>query len=551
MKSSILSKQSGQHFFAGLFLGLPWTLSFSPFELWWVGLFSVLLLPVVLTVIANKASLQGLRLRQTDPNWPLFLGGFGFGLSAFCLGIHWLYISLHTYGGLMGWFAVVSVFLFSAYLALFSGFATWVYLKCSRIHNQSFNSLLLPLIWAGAWTFFEWLRGTLFTGFAWLSLGDSLVDSPFEFLLPWFGSYGALFVLILVGSYLIQMVELLVSRQRSAQVISISVHGLLAIALIGGVILFKNKEIKTQTTPAWSLVGIQTNVDQSIKFDPDMIVSNMEKVFGLGQEGLAKLPAHGTLIFPETVTPLLWTDQPKKWTEVFRDFGADREGDVMMGAALQDGQDYYNSIIHLNGDEQGKALEVPINRHAKRHLVPFGEFIPTGFHWFVRMLNMPMGEFTRGQGEIAPFLTQSNSVISTVCYEDTFSGEFAALLQDSKQEATVLLNLSNLAWFGQSWALEQHAQMGRTRSSEHRKPTIRVTNTGLSGVIDEKGQWIQKIPPGTEQSWPAQIQGRLGLTPFAKIGEKLWFGLWMVALVAFVFRLRAVKAYNSGLSGNL
>lgn len=549
--SKRLNKHAGQHFIAGLFLGLPWTLSFSPFELWWVGLVCVLLLPVVLQRLTRRAS--SLRVRSSFPEsaLPLFLGGFGFGLSAFCLGIHWLYISLHTYGGLMDWFAVVSVFLFSAYLALFSGFASWAYLKSSRFQNPHSYSVLLPLIWAGSWTFFEWLRGTLFTGFAWLSLGDSLVDSPFEFLLPWLGSYGALFVLIFTGSSAIQFILMIISRQRSAYTLSISVHGLLVLVCIGGGVLLKNMEPKTQVTKAWSLVGVQTNVDQSIKFDPDMIVSNMEKVFGLGHAGLAKLPANGTLIFPETVTPLLWTDQPKKWTEQFRDFGANREGDVIMGAALQDGQDYYNSIIHLTGDEQGKALEVPQNRHAKRHLVPFGEFIPTGFHWFVRMLNMPMGEFTRGQGEIAPFMTQSNSVVSTVCYEDTFSGEFAKLLQDSKQEATVLLNLSNLAWFGQSWALEQHAQMGRTRSSEHRKPSIRVTNTGLSGVIDERGQWIQKIPPGTEQTWSAQIQGRMGLTPFAKIGEKLWFGLWMVALVAFVFRLRAMKAYNSGLSGNL
>lgn len=543
--SKILNKQSGQHFIAGLFLGLPWTLSFSPFELWWVGLACVLLLPVVLV---------GLPKLPTSPpgsaGWAMFLGGFGFGLSAFCIGIHWLYISLHTYGGLPGVFAILSVFLFSAYLALFSGFASWVYSRTSSCSSKSAFSVTQPVVWAGAWTFFEWLRGTLFTGFAWLSLGDTLVDSPFEFLLPWLGSYGALYLLIFAGSCLIQVLCMVFSSRRAEHTLSVSLHALCVIVCLGAGVLLKNLEPSLKVTPAWKVVGIQTNVDQSIKFDPDMIVSNMEKVFGLGLVGLAKLPEEGTLIFPETVTPLLWTDQPQKWTEAFRDFGANRSGDVVMGAALQDGQDYYNSIIHLSGDEQGKALEIPQNRHAKRHLVPFGEFIPTGFHWFVRMLNMPMGEFTRGHGEITPFLTQSNAVVSTVCYEDTFSGEFAQLLKESKQEATVLLNLSNLAWFGQSWALEQHAQMGRTRSSEHRKPSVRVTNTGLSGVIDERGQWIHKIPPGTEQSWPAQIQGRIGLTPFAKVGENLWFCLWMVALVAFVFRFRAMKAYNSGLSGN-
>lgn len=520
-------------FALGVLLGLPWALAFAPFQWWWLGVFAVCVLPRVLPFFPRSS-------RRSD-----FSIGFGFGLAAFCVGVHWLYISLHDYGGLNAPLAVVSVFLVAAYLALFAGLSTLLYGLLARSGPSVFH----PVVWAGLWTFSEWLRGTLFTGFAWLSLGDALVDSPFAFLLPHLGNYGALFALMWAAGSMLDCLCGLAGRLFPRVPVSFAsrASGLGALLSTSVLAALWAVPLDQRVAPVWVFTGVQTNVDQSIKFDPDMIVHNMERVFDLGDQGLATLPAQGTLIFPETVTPLIWTDQPQAWLERFRGYAAGRDGDVIMGAALQEGRDYTNSIVQLQGEEEGADLDLPPHRHAKRHLVPFGEFIPTGFHWFVRLLNMPMGEFARGQGPIQPFLAQSNAIVSTVCYEDTFSGEFAGLLQGSATEATVLLNLSNLAWFGQSWALEQHAQMGRTRSAEHRKPTVRVTNTGLSGVVDARGQWLLKVPPGTRQTWAAQVQGRVGLTPFAKTGQLIWFGLWFLALVAFLVRFRAVRAYNSAL----
>lgn len=501
----------------GALLGAPWVLSFAPVSWWWLGLVLITALPYV-------------ALKTRRP----WLTGLAFGWSAYGIGVSWLHISLHTYGGLPSLLAWAAVAAFTFYLALFSALALWLYSRFSAKNPSPNAAVFNAFLWAALWTFFEWARGTFMTGFAWLGLGDALVDSPFANLLPWLGSHGALFVLMLLGHLLVSLV---LGRQlRNAMVFGVLVAG--TVGLI---------QLPTPTQSAGSLpvVGVQTNVDQSIKFDPDLIVFNMQKAFALGDVAKQQLSNRGgLLVFPETVNPLVWTDTPVEWQTRFRDFATPNHTTVIMGSAIQEGPRYYNSIVMFQGDEPLEDLEVPKTRHDKRHLVPFGEFIPLGFKWFVAMLNMPMGEFTSGTGPLQPFMVQGNALASTVCYEDIFSGEFAQLVAKSTQEPTVFVNLSNLAWFRQSWALDQHAQMGRTRSAEHRKPGLRVTNTGLSGLVDEKGRWVEKAAPGQALVWSGQIEGRLGKTFFAKWGDRLWFSIWGAVLLLLCVREWRLKAYN-------
>ena len=505
--------------FAGALLGAPWVLSFAPLSLWWLGL----LLLAVLPFVAQKSSRP-------------WLTGLAFGWSAYGFGVSWLHISLHTYGGLPSMLAWAAVAAFTLYLALFPALALYVYSRFAVARAESTSlTMFNGLLWASLWTFFEWARGTFMTGFAWLGLGDALVDSPFANLLPWLGSYGSLFVLMLIGHLLVSWVL----ARRSGMVLAVSSVLVLVAVLV-------QLPVKTKGVGALTVVGVQTNVDQSIKFDPDLIVSNMQKAFALGDVARQQLAQRGggLLVFPETVNPLVWTDTPEEWRTTFRDFATPGKTAVIMGSAIQEGSRYFNSIVMFQGDESPEDLEVPRTRHDKRHLVPFGEFIPLGFKWFVAMLNMPMGEFTSGSGPLRPFLLNGNALASTVCYEDIFSGEFAGLVKDSTQEPTLFVNLSNLAWFGQSWALDQHAQMGRTRSAEHRKPGLRVTNTGVSGIVNEHGQWTQRVEPGQALVWSGEIEGRLGQTFFAKWGDRLWFSIWGVVLLLLCVREWRLKAYN-------
>ena len=475
--------------------------------------------------------------------------GWGFGLGAFVFGVSWLYISLHDYGDLPAILAMVSVVFFSAYLGLFAGFSSWAYAYVlAHLQKKQFgfglDAGVRALTWAALWSFFEWVRGTLFTGFAWLSLGDALVDSPFSGLLPWLGSYGALFVVLFSCAWSLAWVL----RGWRVRTWACGFAACVGVGLPwGGVLAFQLLEGSTQARGTVEVVALQTNVDQSIKFDPTRVVSNMNAIFEMAELAQERMStADGVLIFPETVSPLIWNEMPKEWLSRFQGFVAQGTRSVLLGAALEEQGQFYNSILQLDGTVQNQTLGTPLLRHDKRHLVPFGEFVPWGFHWFVRLLNMPMGEFGRGTGALRPFAVgQGQFFAGTVCYEDTFSGEFARLIRDATQEPTVLLNLSNLAWFGQSWALDQHAQMGRVRSAEHRKPGVRVTNTGASGVIDERGQWIQKIEPGQRVVWQAQVSGRKGLTFFATHGAWVWYLMWIAALAAVFVRIVAPGAYNS------
>jgi len=512
-------------FLAGAFLGAPWVLSFAPLSLWWLGLVLLAVLPFV--------------ARKTSRPW---LTGLAFGWSAYGFGVSWLHISLHTYGGLPSMLAWAAIAAFTLYLALFPALALWIYCRFSVLREQSLlGTTFNALLWAALWTFFEWARGTFMTGFAWLGLGDALVDSPFSNLLPWLGSYGSLFVLMLFAHLVLSFVM----NRRPSKVFA-------AAAVLGGLLVLVQVPVKTRSASPLTVVGVQTNVDQSIKFDPDLIVSNMQKAFALGDVAKQQLSQQGggLLVFPETVNPLVWTDTPVEWRTTFRDFATPGETAVIMGSAIQEGSRYFNSIVMFQGNEALEALEVPETRHDKRHLVPFGEFIPLGFKWFVAMLNMPMGEFTSGSGPLKPFMVRGNALASTVCYEDIFSGEFAGLVANSTQEPSMFVNLSNLAWFGQSWALDQHAQMGRTRSAEHRKPGLRVTNTGVSGIVNEHGQWTQRVEPGQALVWSGQVEGRLGKTFFAKWGDRLWFSIWGVVLLLLCVREWRLRAYNRAHSIN-
>lgn len=516
-----------RQFLTGTALGAPWFLAFAPFSHWWLALGLLLLLFALL-------------VRLEKPSQAFWLG-FGFGWGAFCVGVSWLYISLHTYGGLPSVLAVLSVAAFSAYLALFSAMASLLLHRCV-VGPNGFKSAgaMAAFVWAAGWTFFEWLRGTFLTGFAWLNAGDTLVDSPLAGLLPWLGNYGAWALLLWLA-----ICVLLVSTPRLAGVPRRNSFITGAVAL-GCVVGLLSLPVQTEPTPNLQVAGVQTNVDQSIKFDPDLIVSNMEKAFSLGDLALDELGKRGggLVLFPETVNPLIWTDTPRSWRERFQSFAQPQSSQVIMGTAIEENGRYFNSIVKFDGLETDEELVLPQNRHDKRHLVPFGEFIPWGFAWFVALLDMPMGEFTRGSGPLHTFSVNGNQMASTVCYEDIFSGEFAGLLRSAQAEPTYFINLSNLAWFGQSWALDQHAQMGRTRSAEHQKPGLRVTNTGMSGLIDHHGQWVVKAQPGADVVWLAELPGRTGRTFFAKFGPSLWYGMWIVGLVCVMLRLKALRAYN-------
>jgi apolipoprotein N-acyltransferase len=174
-------------------------------------------------------------------------------------------------------------------------------------------------------------------------------------------------------------------------------------------------------------------------------------------------------------------------------------------------------------------------RYDKHHLVPFGEFIPTGFRWFTQLMNIPLGDFNRGPVGPASFAVHGERIGANICYEDLFGEELAARFEDDATAPTIFANISNIGWFGDTIAIDQHLQISRMRALEFERPMLRATNTGATVVIDHHGRVTHSLPRFTQGVLEGTVQGRTGLTPFAWWAARV--GLWPLGLGALIIVL--------------
>ncbi|HZW75504.1 MAG TPA: apolipoprotein N-acyltransferase, partial [Caldimonas sp.] len=248
--------------------------------------------------------------------------------------------------------------------------------------------------------------------------------------------------------------------------------------------------------------------------------------------------ARGELVVgPETVIPVMPDDLDEAWwhglLERFRVPGRAAILGIPLGDAVHG---YTNSAIGISAE--ASVLPEGFYRYDKHHLVPFGEFVPNGFHWFTAMMNIPLGDFERGPLAAPSFDVGGERVAPNICYEDLFGEELAARFVPEAGAPTILANISNIGWFGRTIAVEQHLRISRMRTLELQRPMIRATNTGATVVIDHRGTVTHSLPPFTVGILEGSVEGRQGLTPFAIWAGHL--GLWPLALaaVALLFVLR-------------
>jgi apolipoprotein N-acyltransferase len=174
---------------------------------------------------------------------------------------------------------------------------------------------------------------------------------------------------------------------------------------------------------------------------------------------------------------------------------------------LEAEQRYYNAVVSLGTS--------PTQGYAKSHLVPFGEFVPPGFGWIVAVLRIPLSDFSRGSDGQRPLRLAGQRVALNVCYEDAFGPEIIRQLP----EATLLANVSNVAWFGDSLAPAQHLRIARMRSIETGRTMLRATNTGVTAVIDPRGAVVGRLPSFSAGVLEASVQGYEGATPYVRAGN--------------------------------
>jgi apolipoprotein N-acyltransferase len=457
--------------------------------------------------------------------------GWAFGTGWLCAGTWWLYISLHTYGGLPGWMAVVAVFLLAAALSLYLALAmaVWSRWRSGGVWGDA-------ALFAAVWLLAELARGIVFTGFPWVASGYSQVDAPLAALAPWVGVYG-------VGALLAFAAALLAGALGGGQEGGIgSSRRLVPVAAPVGVALallllpnLAGPVSFSRDAGTISVSLLQTNVAQDEKFAAERMPESLRWV----AEALQS--ARGSLVVaPETAVPLLPADleemAPGYWVALRRYF-AQPGRYALVGVPLGDFDiGYTNSVVGLSaasapaGLDAARATGTAPYRYDKVHLVPFGELIPTGFHWFTAMMNIPLGDFTRGPLNAPSFDAAGQRVAPNICYEDLFGEELALRFADPARAPTLFANVSNIGWFGDSIAIPQHLQISRFRTLEFQRPMIRATNTGATALIDHRGRVVASLPPFTRGMLEGSVQGRDGITPYA--GWAARAGLWPLILLA-------------------
>jgi apolipoprotein N-acyltransferase len=426
--------------------------------------------------------------------------------------VYWLYISMHRYGGMPAWLAALAVVLMALLLgsitALGTGAALW--LKQRRAASAAITALLiLPACWALS----EWLRGWVFTGFPWIVSGYAHNASPLAGFAPLVGVYGIGWIAALLAG----AIALLPLAGRSARY---ALAALLIATFAAGSGLQQVAWTHASGQPL-SVRLLQGNVPQEMKFS----ATELGNTLALYRNMIEAAPAD-LIATPETAIPLFIQQLPPDYLPQLTQFARQSGSRVALGIPLADGPEQYaNGVLGL-----GAGGAQPY-RYDKHHLVPFGEFIPPGFRWFVDRMQIPLGDFTRGAALQAPFPVKDQAVLPNICYEDLFGEEIAAQIA-AHPDTSILLNLSNIAWFGDSIALPQHLQVSQMRALETGRPMLRATNTGATAIIEPDGKVSAQLAPYTRATLTATVRGYQGSTPYILYGNSAMLALAALALVA-------------------
>ena len=476
----------------------------------WLGALSVLSFAPFNHYFISLISLSGLfyiwhRLRNARQG---FFSGLFFGLGLFGFGISWIYISLNTYGGMPPWLSYLSTFLFSLFCASFIGIIGWF-----SLHRKS-NFFLIPFIW----TFFEWIKGWVFTGFPWLTMGYSQVpSSPLVGFLSIIGIYGLTLILTSLA-LLISLIFL--NKNKRSQLLKV---GVLAVVLVSGQLL-KYIEWTEPSGEPISISLVQGNIAQDIKWQKETVTQTLQIYQKLIQKTKGQI-----ILLPETALPLLVEYIPETFKKSILLHASKERAHVLIGAIERQDTKYFNVVLNLDSDSS--------QVYRKSHLVPFGEFIPLKFifqYIYTHYLNMPMNDLSIGSVRQEPMAIENQKIAFNICYEDVFGEEIIRALPS----ATILANVSNDAWYGRSIAAYQHLQFSQARAIETGRMVIRSTNTGATAIIDEHGVVKEILPTFTEGILEGYVQGFKNTTPY------VFFGNWPVMTLCFIVLLGWVMRHS-------
>ena len=474
-----------------LLAGMALPLAFSPFHYYPVAVISIMLMFM---------SWQGVTAKQAA------LRGYLFGLGFFGVGISWVYVAIHDFGGSGVLLAALLTAVFVAFLALFVAVIAWASKKLTGHTLSNWDYLLLlPVMWL----VFEWFKTVFLTGFPWLELGISQIDGPLRGFTPIVGVLGVSLLVAFSAGLLAVMWQ---TKRWWLMLI------LLAIWL-GGYVF--DKVAWTQPVDDEIKVSIiQGNIPQATKWDPKQIF----KTLALYKARTEQNWASDLIVWPENATPIFYHQAKALFFDPLHELAKQNDTDLLMGLPVKvgDPDHYYNSMMSL-GSKQAF--------YYKRHLVPFGEFVP--FAWLrglITFFDLPMSSFQPGPESQGLFDVAGQKIGVSICFEDAFSNEILTALP----EATILVNASNNGWYGDSFAPHQHLQISQNRALETGRSIVRATTNGISAFIDERGKLRAISQQFEEEVLTGMVQPRQGITPYVAWGQS-----GVLLLVLFMFMIWA------------
>ncbi len=473
LSPEVLRSSAGGRAALALLAGAALVTAFAPLEWTLVGLAALVLLIELWVAAASPRSAL----------W----SGFWFGLGLFGAGVSWVYVSLHRYGAMPLPLAALATLGLCAGLALFPAAVGWLQARW-RVPQAARACLLIPALW----TFAEWLRGWLLTGFPWLSAGYAAIDTPLAGLAPLGGVYA-----VSLGALTCAGLLWCIARNRARWAALV----VLMLLLVGGAAL----RTLSWSSPAGTLRVslLQGDIPQDLKFDPARYAHTLETYAQLAEGSRGKL-----IVLPETAVPRFLDRVDPAYLARLEAIARQRGGDLLLGVPYRPAPGvYYNSVVSLGTS--------PPQVYNKVHLVPFGEFVPPGFGWIVHVLSIPLSDFSSGSPEQQPLRVAGTRVAVDICYEDAFGEQIARQLP----EATLLVNVSNDAWFGDSLAPAQHLQMGRMRALETGRMLLTATNTGITAAVAPDGRVLGSLPLFAIGRLEINALLYAGAAPYVRIGD--------------------------------
>jgi apolipoprotein N-acyltransferase len=487
-------------------LGALLTLAYAPFSFWFVTFLS---LTGFIYLLSNALPKQGFKL------------GFAFGLGWFGAGVSWVHVSIADFGGIPLIGSITLMLLLSAYLALFPA------LSCYLI-TKYFTNKLWPIALPFIWLVVEWLRSWFLTGFPWLSLGYSQIQSPLAGWFPVIGEFGVSGLIVLICTVL--AIWLADTRWLPSVIV-------VTVLFVSGVALNQYQWAKP-TGKSARIAMVQGNIEQALRWTPQQDQPTMDKYKNMTADHWN----NDVVIWPEAAIPKLEPLAAEYLSEM-DNIAAQTNTGLITGIVNYnfETREAYNNLIGLgqkNKDATNKDTKEPghyhyfhANRFAKHHLLPIGEFIPLEdwIRGLAPIFDLPMSSFSRGDYQQANLEAKGYHFAPAICFEIAFPRQISTNLY---YNTDFIITVSNDAWFGGSHGPAQHLEIAQARAKEFGLPVLRATNNGITAFIDHRGQIQSRLPQFEAAVLSDNIQQVKGYTPYRFFGD---WPIWCLSVVIFGF----------------